>query len=71
MFTIIMDYLEGTLLSDIQYKKPSRQEELLSQHDAFLASRCNIYVHGEQYLKQLNTILLSGMIQIIFLAKTF
>ena len=55
-----MSYLKDTLLADYKNKKLTLREELLSEHDAFLSSRCNIFVHGEAHLQQLNKHLQSG-----------
>jgi hypothetical protein len=60
MYDTIMSYLKDTLLADFSAEKLSLREELLSEHQAFLSSRCNIFVHGEIYLQQLNKHLLSG-----------
>lgn len=60
MFEIIMAHLTNVLLSDKADVHRSLLDELRSQHDAFLASRSNVYVHGEQYMKVLHQQLLSG-----------
>ena len=57
-----MKYLKEDLLVDLVMKKPSKREELLSQHDSFLASRCNIFVGGDKYLQQLEKQLAQGII---------
>ncbi|XP_052798547.1 TPR repeat-containing protein DDB_G0287407-like isoform X1 [Mya arenaria] len=54
MYETIMSYLKTVLFADLSSHQKSPREEVLSQHDAFLASRCNIYVHGEQYQDILN-----------------
>ncbi|XP_045167540.2 TPR repeat-containing protein DDB_G0287407-like [Mercenaria mercenaria] len=59
MYDTIMSYLKDSLLADLDTEKRTAREELLGQHDAFLSSRCNIFVHGEIYMQQLNKQLLS------------
>jgi len=61
MFDIIMEHLTDVLLKDAKVEgKASLSYELRLQHDAFMASRSNVYVHGDAYMKTLNHQLLSG-----------
>ena len=61
MFDIIMEHLTDVLLKDAKMEgKASLSYELRLQHDAFMASRSNVYVHGDAYMKTLNHQLLSG-----------
>ena len=60
MFDAIMKHLNEVLLVDLVVKSLSKREELLAQHDAFLASRCNIFVGGEKLMKQFDKQLAQG-----------
>ena len=55
-----MKYLNDVLFVDLVVKSVSHREELLSQHDSFLASRCNIFVGGEKFLQQFDKQLAQG-----------
>ena len=66
MFNAIMKYLNEVLLVDLVVKSLSKREELLAQHDAFLASRCNIFVGGEQLMKQFDKQLAQGKLLLCF-----
>ena len=66
MFDAIMKYLNDVLLLDLVVKSLSKREELLAQHDAFLASRCNIFVGGEQLMKQFDKQLAQGKLLLCF-----
>ncbi|KAL4238737.1 hypothetical protein ACF0H5_003444 [Mactra antiquata] len=54
MYDTIMSYLKDTLLVNYSTQQLSIRAELKLQHDAFLASRDDIYIGGEMYLQQLN-----------------
>ena len=60
MFDAIMKYLNEELFVDLVVKSLNKREELLSQHDSFLASRCNIFVGGDKLLKQFDKQLAQG-----------
>lgn len=71
MYDTIMVYLKDTLLVEYAEQKKHIREDLLSQHDAFLASRCNVFVHGETYMQQLNKQLLSGNLKFCYICFIF
>ena len=60
MFKTIMKYLKENLLVDLVVKEQTKREEILAQHDSFLASRCNIFVGGNKYITQMEKQLAQG-----------
>lgn len=66
MFEAIMKYLKETVFVDLVVESWSKREELSSQHDAFLASRCNIFVGGEKLLHQFDKQLAQGTVILLF-----
>ena len=60
MYETIMRHLTDVLLPDLQLTVNTQQDELLNQHNVFMASRCNIYVHRDAYLPLLNKQLMTG-----------
>ena len=59
MFKFIMDHLQKHLVS-CKTKELSWREKELAQHDAYSATRRNVYIGGEHYMDLLDDHIKSG-----------